>query len=77
MTELPAQTPPEPKLRKPLGVILMIALIALYVLIVTALSDPISTLPIMVQTPIWIALGIAWIFPLKPLVRWIEVGRWS
>ncbi|MEE4351156.1 MAG: DUF2842 domain-containing protein [Pacificimonas sp.] len=67
----------EPKLRKPLGVILMIVIITAYALIVMALSDPISTLPVLVQLPIYIVLGIAWIFPLKPLVRWIEVGRWS
>lgn len=67
----------DPKLRKPLGVLLMIAIITAYVLIVAALADPVTRLPILVQLPIWIALGIAWIFPLKPLVRWIEVGRWK
>ena len=65
-----------PKLRKPLGVLLLIAIIAVYVILVTALSDPISGLHILVQTPIWIVLGIAWVFPLKPLVRWIETGAW-
>ena len=67
----------EPKLRKPLGVLLIIAIITVYVLVVAALADPVTRLPVLVQTPIWIVLGIAWIFPLKPLVRWMEVGRWK
>ena len=67
----------EPKLRKPLGVILLIVLMFAYALIVARLADPVLTLPILLQLPIWIALGIAWIFPMKPLVRWIETGRWS
>ncbi|MGB3723431.1 MAG: DUF2842 domain-containing protein [Pacificimonas sp.] len=67
----------EPKLRKPLGVLLVIVLIAIYVLVAGALSDPILTLPVLAQVPIWIALGVVWIFPLKPLVRWIETGRWT
>ncbi|MEM8826895.1 MAG: DUF2842 domain-containing protein [Pseudomonadota bacterium] len=67
---------PDPQLRKPLGVILMIALIFAYVFVVGALADPILTLPVLAQVPIWVLLGIAWIFPMKPLVRWIELGRW-
>ncbi len=70
-------TDPAPKLRKPLGILLMIALIAIYALIVTALADPIAGLPILVQLPIWIFLGILWIFPAKPLIRWIETGQWK
>ena len=67
----------DPKLRKPLGVLLLMAIIAAYVLIVAAVAEPVSRLNALVQTPIWLVLGIAWIFPLKPLVRWIEVGRWK
>ncbi|MHB9878411.1 DUF2842 domain-containing protein [Pacificimonas sp. ICDLI1SI03] len=70
-------TDPTPKLRKPLGILLMIVLIAIYALIVTALADPIAGLPILVQLPIWIFLGILWIFPAKPLIRWIETGQWK
>jgi hypothetical protein len=70
-------TDPAPKLRKPLGILLMIVLIAIYALIVTALADPIAGLPILVQLPIWIFLGILWIFPAKPLIRWIETGQWK
>ncbi|MBB5279872.1 DUF2842 domain-containing protein [Pacificimonas flava] len=67
----------QPKLRKPLGVLAMIAIITAYVVIVAGLADPVTRLPVLVQTPIWIVLGVAWIFPLKPLVRWIEIGRWK
>jgi hypothetical protein len=29
----------------------------------------------LLQLPVWLLLGIAWIFPMMPLVRWIETGR--
>ncbi|MGB7404690.1 MAG: DUF2842 domain-containing protein [Pacificimonas sp.] len=66
----------DPKLRKPLGVIAMILLIFAYVVLVIGLFPMIADLHVFVQTPIWIILGIAWIFPMKPLVRWIELGKW-
>ncbi|MES2137942.1 MAG: DUF2842 domain-containing protein, partial [Pseudomonadota bacterium] len=30
----------------------------------------------LVQAPFYLVMGIAWILPLKPLVRWIETGSW-
>ncbi|MBV7256654.1 DUF2842 domain-containing protein [Pacificimonas sp. WHA3] len=66
-----------PKLRKPLGVLGIIAFIAIYSGIIMGLADPILTLPILLQLPIWIVLGILWVFPLKPVIVWIETGRFK
>jgi hypothetical protein len=32
--------------------------------------------PWWVQTPFYLVTGIVWIFPLRPLLRWMETGRW-
>lgn len=66
---------PEPSPRKPFGVLLIVAGIMLYAGIVVGLSDPIGQLPALVQAPIYLVLGIAWILPLKPLLRWMEAKR--
>lgn len=29
-----------------------------------------------VQLPYYLVVGIVWIFPLRPLLRWMETGRW-
>lgn len=61
-----------PSLRKPFGVLAIVAYIALYAAVIVAASDPIGRLPALVQAPIYLVLGIIWIFPLKPLLRWME-----
>jgi hypothetical protein len=30
--------------------------------------------PVLVQAPFYLVMGLAWIIPLKPLVRWIQTG---
>ena len=66
---------PEPSPRKPFGVLLIVAGIAVYAGLVVALSGPIGRLPPLAQAPVYLVLGIAWIAPLKPLLRWMEAGR--
>ena len=51
-------TDPKPSLRKPFGVLLLILLIAIYALVAVAVADPVARLPVLVQLPIWIVLGI-------------------
>jgi hypothetical protein len=36
----------------------------------------IATLPGIVQAMVYAFVGIIWIAPLKPLLRWMELGRW-
>jgi hypothetical protein len=65
-----------PSWRKPAGAGLILLLIALWCVLVASLSHPIGRLPALAQAPIYLVLGIAWIAPLKPLLRWMETGRW-
>jgi hypothetical protein len=65
-----------PSWRKPAGALAIIGLILVWVVLVASFSGPIGALPILVQTLIYLTLGIVWILPLKPLLRWMETGRW-
>jgi hypothetical protein len=47
-----------------------------YALFVVWLFEPVATLHPLLQLPIWAVLGVAWVFPLKPVMIWIETGKW-
>lgn len=64
-----------PSWRKPFGMMLILLLIVLWAAIILALSPWIERLPALAQAPIYLVAGIIWIIPLKPLLRWMELGR--
>lgn len=67
----------KPTLRKPAGVLGVVAGIAIYAMLVATLADPIGRLPVIVQGLLYLILGTIWILPLRPLLIWMETGRWS
>ncbi|MBU6206425.1 MAG: DUF2842 domain-containing protein [Alphaproteobacteria bacterium] len=69
--------PPPPSWRKPAGVFVMIGLIATLAALVGTLSRCLTMLPMAVQLIAYCVLGIVWILPLGPLLRWMESGRWK
>ncbi|MGU3538369.1 DUF2842 domain-containing protein [Methylobacterium sp. A54F] len=55
------------------GTITILAVVIVYAPLAMALADSrISQAPALVQTIAYCILGIAWIFPLMPLIRWME-----
>lgn len=66
----------KPTLRKPAGILGLIAGLALYAMLVGSLSDYIGRLPVLVQALVYLVLGVVWILPLRPLLLWMETGRW-
>ncbi|WP_294061329.1 DUF2842 domain-containing protein [Sphingomonas sp.] len=62
--------------RKPAGMFAILALILFWVVVVASFSVQIGALPVLVQALVYVVLGIVWIAPLKPLLRWMETGRW-
>ena len=62
--------------RKPAGALAILLLILVWVVLVASFSAQIGALPIFVQLAIYVVLGIIWITPLKPLLRWMETGHW-
>lgn len=66
----------EPSWRKPAGALGIVVLVLVWVVIVATFSAEIGALPVLAQLPLYVVLGILWILPLKPLLRWMETGRW-
>jgi predicted membrane channel-forming protein YqfA (hemolysin III family) len=64
-----------PSPRKLAGILLILLLIAVWAAFVASLSRIVSAWPILVQAPFYLVMGIIWIIPLKPLIRWMENGR--
>ena len=62
--------------RKPVGMLAILLLILVWVILVASFSAEIGALPILAQLVIYVVLGIVWITPLKPLLRWMETGNW-
>ena len=59
--------------RSLLGAIAMIAFVIVYAPLAMALADSrIAETPAVVQSVLYAILGIAWIFPLMPLIHWME-----
>src|SRR4029453_7432991 len=65
----------EPSWRKPAGIFAILALIALWAAAIASLSGEVGRWPIWLQSIFYIFTGIVWILPLKPLLRWMEPGR--
>ncbi|WP_430913758.1 DUF2842 domain-containing protein [Methylobacterium sp. sgz302541] len=56
-----------------LGTIAILGFVIVYAPLAMALADSrIAETPPPVQTVIYCILGIAWIFPLMPVIRWME-----
>jgi hypothetical protein len=68
-------TPHQPSWRKPAGIFAILALIAAWAVLIVSLAGEVSQWPILVQAIFYLIAGIAWILPLKPLLRWMETGR--
>ena len=66
-----------PSLRRSFGIIALFIGLLVYALFAVWVFDPVSRLHPLLQMPIWLVLGVAWIFPVKPLMIWIETGKWK
>lgn len=65
----------EPSWRKPAGMIAILGLIVGVAALVGSFSSEIARLPALVQGIVYVICGIVWIVPLKPLLSWMETGR--
>lgn len=68
----------EPTWRIPVGIIgLLIALGAYALVVARYVPELIGGWPALVQTPIYIVLGVIWLLPLRRYLIWMETGRWQ
>lgn len=65
-----------PSWRKPAGMFAILALIAIWCVAVTSLSGVVGGWHWTLQLAFYLVTGLVWIAPLKPLLRWMETGRW-
>ncbi len=65
-----------PTLRKPAGVFVMLFMIGVLAWGIGSFDSVIGDLPILIQSVIYLIAGVVWIAPLKPLLRWMETGKW-
>ena len=65
----------EPSWRKTAGVFAILLLIGVWAIAIVSLSAVIGQWPILLQAPFYLVAGIIWILPLRPLLRWMETGR--
>lgn len=64
----------EPSSRKLIGIALILVLIVGWAAFVASLAPVVGKWPVLAQAPYYLFMGIAWIIPLKPLIRWMETG---
>ena len=65
-----------PRWRPTAGVFLILGIIAGWTILIASLADVVSSWPALVQALFYIAAGLIWVLPLKPILRWSETGRW-
>lgn len=66
----------KPKWRNGAGIALILLLIAVWGMIVATLAPWMAQLPFVVEMLFYVVAGIGWIFPVWPLLVWMETGKW-
>jgi len=74
-TQNDVNDPNSPTWRKPIGMLLIILFILIWSGIAVTLIDAIDHLHFWILLPIYMFLGIAWIFPMKPMLLWMNTGK--
>ena len=64
-----------PTARPLVGIALILLLILAWATFVASLAHIVGRWPVLVQAIYYLFMGLVWIVPLKPLVRWIQTGR--
>ena len=64
----------QPSTRKLAGIAIILFIIVLWAAFVASLAPLVGRWPVIAQAPYYLVVGVAWIIPLKPLVRWIQTG---
>lgn len=59
-----------------IGIAAILLLILFWAILVATFAPTVGHWPILLQTLFYLVVGIGWIAPLKPLLRWSQTGRW-
>ena len=63
-------SPPSPSWRKPAGIAAIVVLIVVWAALVGSLAGLVGRWPVLVQALFYFFMGVVWIVPLMPLLRW-------
>lgn len=66
-----------PKWRVGAGIAIILLLIVVLAVLVASLSGTIGRWPVLGQALFYLVVGVIWIAPMKPLLRWMETKRFS
>ena len=66
---------PQPSWRKPAGIFAILALITVWAVLIASMAKSLGHWPVLLQAIFYLVAGIVWVLPLKPLLRWMETGR--
>lgn len=66
-----------PSSRKLAGIAIIVLLIFIWAGLVASLASIVGKWPILVQGAFYLVMGLAWIIPLRPVLRWAETGARS
>ncbi|MFM6829988.1 MAG: DUF2842 domain-containing protein [Novosphingobium sp.] len=66
-----------PTWRKPVGILVLVAALAVYAFGVASLAGVIGGWHVLVQTLAYIVLGTIGLLPLRRFLIWMETGRWG
>lgn len=64
-----------PTWRKPVGILSILLYALIWVILVASAASWIEQLHVALQSFIYLFCGIIWIFPLKPVLFWMEHGH--
>ena len=68
----------EPSWRIPFGVLALVAALLAYGAATARWLGPVlAQWPVLAQAPVYVALGVVWLLPLRRFLIWMETGRWS
>ncbi|WP_324827624.1 DUF2842 domain-containing protein [Qipengyuania zhejiangensis] len=68
----------EPTWRIPVGLLGLLFALAVYGLVIARyVPEVIGTWPTLLQTLVYVALGLAWLLALRRFLIWMETGRWG
>ncbi|WP_155265205.1 DUF2842 domain-containing protein [Sphingomonas segetis] len=64
----------QPSPRKLIGIAAILAIILVWAAFVASMSPFVGKWPVLVQAPYYLFVGVVWVIPLRPLIRWTETG---
>ena len=65
----------QPSWRKGAGIAAILLLIVVWAMLVASLARFVGGWPVLAQMAFYLIMGLVWIIPLKPLIRWSQTGR--